>query len=84
MIKNVISTTPADLKLLLYVKISLTATTSDANIQNWVIKINGITISGLKAKNLSNPGEWAKPTAESIFLKFALVFFSGKIFTPII
>ena len=38
-----------------------------ANIQNWVRKIIGIIKSGVTAKNLSNPGACAYPTAVKTF-----------------
>ena len=63
---------------------SLVEIINEANIQNWVKKIIGITKSGVNAINLSNPGAWAIPTAINIFLKVTLVFFSGKIFAPIV
>ena len=57
---------------------------NEANIQNWVKKIIGITKSGVNAINLSNPGACAIPTAIKIFLKVTLVSLSGKILAPIV
>ena len=54
-----------------------------AKIQNCVRKIIGIIIFGVTAKNLSNPGAWAKPTAVKTFLKGTFVCLSGKSLTPI-
>ncbi len=58
-IKKDRKTTPKDLKLDFRFKICFVAIISDANIQNWVKKITGITNSGVTAKNLNNPAEWA-------------------------
>ncbi len=54
-----------------------------AKIQNWVRKMIGIIKSGVTAKNLNIPGEWAYPTAIKIFLNGILVSLSGNSFTPI-
>ena len=45
--------------------------------------IIGIIKSGVTAKNLSNPGACAKPTAVKTFLKGTFVCLSGKSLTPI-
>ena len=50
---------PKDLKLDFIFSICFVAIIKDAKIQNWVIKIIGITRSGVTAKNLIKPGEWA-------------------------
>ena len=74
---------PNDFKLDFKFKTCFVETISDANIQNCVKKITGRTNSGVTAKNLINPGEWAYPTDIKIFLKGVLLFLSGKILTPI-
>jgi len=74
---------PKDLKLDFKLSICLVAIINDAKIQNCVIKMIGITSSGITAKNLINPGECAYPTPINIFLNDTLVSLSGKIFTPI-
>ena len=73
---------PNDFKLDFKFKTCFVETISDANIQNCVKKITGRTNSGVTAKNLINPGEWAYPTDIKIFLKGVLLFLSGKILTP--
>ena len=78
--KNII---PKDLKFDLRFNICLVDIIKPAKIQNWVKKIIGIIKSGVTAKNLINPGAWAKPTAINIFLNGILVCLSGKSFTPI-
>ena len=50
---------PKALKLDFKFKISLVDIVNDAKIQNWVKKIIGTIRSGVMAKNLINPGEWA-------------------------
>ena len=82
-IKKAIIITPADLKLLLKFNVSLIPIIKDAKIQNWVKNTIGTTKLGTNAKNLNNPGAWARPTVTIIFLKFALVFGSGNNFIPI-
>ena len=52
-------TIPKDLKFDLRFRMCFVDMISDANIQNWVKKITGITNSGVTAKNLIKPGEWA-------------------------
>ena len=49
-------TIPKDLKFDLRFRMCFVDMISDANIQNWVRKITGITNSGVTAKNLINPG----------------------------
>ena len=56
---------------------------NEANIQNCVRKIIGITSSGVTAKNLIKPGACAYPTAISTFLNGVFKSLSGKILTPI-
>ena len=82
-IKNDKKTIPKDLKLDFKFKICLVAIIKEAKIQNCVRKITGITSSGVTAKNLIKPGEWAYPTAIKTFLKLTLLSLSGNIFTPI-
>ena len=50
---------PNDLKLDFKFNICFVEIIKPANIQNWVKKIIGIISSGVKAKNLNNPGAWA-------------------------
>ena len=73
---------PKDLRLVFKFKTCLVETISDAKIQNCVRKITGRANSGVTAKNLINPGEWAYPTDIKIFLNGILLSLSGKIFTP--
>ena len=54
--KNII---PKALKLDFKFKMCFVEIIRAANIQNWVKKIIGITSSGVTAKNLNKPGEWA-------------------------
>ena len=82
-IKKDKKTTPNDLKLDFKFNICLVEIINDANIQNCVRKITGITNSGVTAKNLNRPGECAKPTPVSIFLNETFVFLSGNNLTPI-
>ena len=77
------NTIPKDLILDFKPKTSLVEIINPANIQNWVRKIIGIIIFGVTAKNLSNPGACAKPTAVKTFLKGTFDFLSGKSLTPI-
>ena len=58
-IRNERKTIPNDLKLDLKFKICFVDIINDAKIQNCVRKITGITNSGVTAKNLIRPGEWA-------------------------
>ena len=85
--KNIIrkdkKTTPNDLKFDFKFKTSLDAIISEANIQNWVKNMIGITNSGVTPKNLIKPGVCAYPTAINTFLNGVLVSLSGKILTPI-
>ena len=74
---------PNDLKFDFKLRISLVDIIKEAKIQNWVRKIIGITNSGVTAKNLTNPGEWAYPTPIKIFLKGTFLSLSGNILTPI-
>ncbi len=74
---------PNDFKFDFKFKICLVAIINAAKIQNWVRNIIGTINSGVTAKNLSSPGEWAKPTAVKTFLKETFVCLSGKSFTPI-
>ena len=67
MIKKDKNTIPKDLKLDLRFKICLVDIIKAAKIQNWVKKIIGTIKSGVTAKNLNKPGEWAKPTAVKTF-----------------
>ena len=55
-IKKDKKTTPKDLKLDFRFKTCLVAIISEANIQNCVKKIMGITSSGVTAENLISPG----------------------------
>ena len=55
-IKNDKKTIPKALIFDLKFNTSLVEIINEANIQNWVKKIIGITKSGVNAKNLSNPG----------------------------
>ena len=82
-IKKDKKTTPNDLKLDFKFNTCFVDIIRDANIQNCVIKITGITNSGVTAKNLNRPGECANPTPVSIFLNETLVFLSGNNLTPI-
>ena len=82
-IKNDRKTIPKDLKFDFKFKTCFVDIIREANIQNWVKNITGITNSGTTAKNLSKPGACAYPTDISIFLKGIFASLSGKIFTPI-
>ena len=82
-IKKDNKTIPKDLKFDLMFNISLVEIINAAKIQNWVKKIIGTIRSGVIAKNLNNPGAWAKPTAVKTFLKETFVCLSGKSLTPI-
>ncbi len=77
------NTIPKDLKFDLRFKTCFVDIIKDAKIQNWVKKIIGIIKSGVTAKNLNNPGAWAKPTAVKTFLNDTLDCLSGNSFTPI-
>ena len=66
-IKKDKNTIPKALKLDFKFRVCLVAIINDAKIQNWDKNIIGITKSGVTAKNLNRPGEWAYPTAISIF-----------------
>ena len=83
MIKNDKNIMPKALKLDFKFKICFVEIIKLAKIQNWVRKMIGIINSGVNAKNLSKPGEWAKPTATRTFLKGTFVCLSGNNFTPI-
>ena len=50
---------PNDLKLDFKLRICFVEIISEANIQNCVRKIIGITNSGVTPKKRSKPGEWA-------------------------
>ena len=76
-------TIPKDFIFDFKLKICLVDIINPAKIQNWVRKMIGIIKSGVTAKNLSNPGEWAYPTAIKIFLNGTLVSLSGNNLTPI-
>ena len=82
-IKNDRKTIPNDLKFDFKLRTCLVEIIREANIQNWVKKITGITNSGTTAKNLSKPGACAYPTDISIFLNGIFASLSGKILTPI-
>ena len=82
-IKKAKKTIPKDLKLDFKFKICFVEIINPANIQNWVKNIIGIIKSGVTAKNLKRPGEWAKPTPVSILLNETFVSLSGNNFTPI-
>ena len=82
-IKKDKNTIPKDLKFDLRFKTCFVDIIKEAKIQNWVKKIIGIIKSGVTAKNLNNPGAWAKPTAVKTFLKGTFVCLSGNNFTPI-
>ena len=82
-IKKDKKTIPNDLKFDFKFKICFVAIINAAKIQNWVRNIIGTINSGVTAKNLINPGAWAKPTAVKTFLKGTFVCLSGKILTPI-
>ena len=58
-IKKERKTTPKALKLDFKFNICLVEIINEAKIQNWVRKIISNTKSGVTAKNLSSPGEWA-------------------------
>ena len=75
-------TIPKALKLDFKFNTCFVAIISDAKIQNCVKNIIGITNSGVTAKNLISPGEWAYPTATSIFLNVTLVSLSENSLTP--
>ncbi len=70
-IKKDKKTTPNDLKLDFKFKICFVEIIKPANIHSCVKKIIGIIRSGVTAKNLRRPGEWAKPTAIKIFLNIS-------------
>ena len=82
-IKKDNKTIPKDLKLDFKFKICFVEIIKPAKIQNWVRKMIGIIKSGVNAKNLINPGAWAKPTAIKTFLNGTFVCLSGNNFTPI-
>ena len=82
-IKKDKKTIPNALKLDFKFRTFFVAIISDANIQNWVKNIIGITKSGVTAKNLNRPGAWAYPTETSIFLNVTLVSLSENNLTPI-
>ena len=82
-IKKDKKTIPNDLKFDFKPSICFVDNIRDANIQNWVRKITGITISGVTAKNLINPGACAYPTPINIFLNGTFVSLSGNNLTPI-
>ena len=81
-IKNDKKTIPNDLKFDFKFKICFVEIIKPANIHSCVKKIIGIIRSGVTAKNLRRPGEWAKPTAIKTFLKGTFISLSGKSFTP--
>ena len=66
-------TTPKALKLDFRFNICLVEIIKEAKIQNWVRNTINITKSGVTAKNLKRPGEWAYPTAIKILLKGILL-----------
>ena len=76
-------TIPKDFIFDFKLKICFVDIINPAKIQNWVRKMIGIIKSGVTAKNLNNPGEWAYPTAIKTFLKETFVCLSGNNFTPI-
>ena len=82
MIKKDKKTIPNALKLDFRLRTCFVAIISDAKIQNWVKNIIGIANSGVTAKNLSKPGEWAYPTATSIFLNVTFDSLSENNLTP--
>ena len=83
-IKKDKKTIPKDLKFDFILRTSFVDIVNDAKIQNCVRKIIGSINSGVKAKNLNNPGACAYPTPVRTFLKEILpVLLSGKILTPI-
>ena len=82
-IRNDKNTIPKDFKLDFKFNTCLVDIIKEANIQNWVRKIIGITNSGVTAKNLIKPGACAYPTTIKTFLKGTLLPLSGNIFTPI-
>ena len=82
-IKKDKKTIPNALKLDFKFKTCFVDIISPAKIQNWVRNMIGIIKSGVRAKNLNNPGAWAKPTDIKIFLNGILVCLSGNSFTPI-
>ena len=77
------NTTPKDFKLDFKFNICFVDIIKEANIQNCVRKIIGITSSGVTAKNLIKPGACAYPTPIRTFLKGILEFPSGNNLTPI-
>jgi len=81
--RNDKNTTPNALRLDFKFRISLVEIIKPAKIQNWVKKIIGIIKLGVTAKNLNNPGAWAKPTAVKTFLNGTFDSLSGNNFTPI-
>ena len=82
-IKKDRNTIPKDFKLDFKFKICFVEIIKPAKIQNCVKNIIGTINSGVTAKNLIKPGEWAKPTAVKTFLNVTFVCLSGKSFTPI-
>ena len=58
-IKKERKTTPKALKLDFKFNICFVEIIRDAKIQNWVKNTTNKTKSGVTAKNLNNPGEWA-------------------------
>ena len=58
-IKNDRKTTPKALKLDFKFNICFVEIIKDAKIQNWVRNTINKTRSGVTAKNLNSPGEWA-------------------------
>ena len=77
------NTIPEALKLDCIFKVCLTDIIKEAKIQNCVRNTIKRTRSGVTAKNLKRPGEWAYPTAIKTFLNGILFSLSGNIFTPI-
>ena len=78
-IKKERKTTPNALKLDFKFNICFVEIIKEANIQNWVRNTINITKSGVTAKNLNSPGEWAYPTAIKTFLNGILLSLSGNI-----